>query len=99
MKPSKWILLSVLAVSLTLTGVSCSRTEDQSSQTVSDAKPYPLDTCLVCGMKLGEMGQPYTFVYQGQEIKVCGESEKAIFDKDPAKYLAKLADANEPTSP
>src|SRR5580658_2376822 len=34
-----------------------------------DAKPYPFDTCLVDGMKLGSMGDPYVFVYQGQEIK------------------------------
>jgi YHS domain-containing protein len=56
-------------------------------------KPYPLDTCLVCGMKLGDMGKPYDFVYKGQEIKVCDKSEQANFDKDPQKYLKKLADA------
>jgi YHS domain-containing protein len=56
-------------------------------------KPYPLDICLVCGMKLGEMGAPYVFVYKGQEIKVCDKSEKAEFDKDPDKYLKKLKDA------
>ena len=27
---------------------------------------------------------------QGQEIKVCDASEKADFEKDPAKYLSKL---------
>jgi YHS domain-containing protein len=56
-------------------------------------KPYPLDTCLVCGMKLGDMGKPYSFVYKGQEIKVCDKSEKADFDKTPDQYLEKLADA------
>ena len=56
-------------------------------------EPYPLNTCLVCGMKLGEMGKPYVFVYKGQEIKVCNESEKKDFDKDPDKYMKKLADA------
>jgi nitrous oxide reductase accessory protein NosL len=55
------------------------------------AKPYPLQTCLVCDMKLSGMGQPYVFVYQGQEIKVCDKSEKAEFDKDPDKYMKKLA--------
>ena len=44
-------------------------------------------------MKLGEMGKPYVFVYKGQEIKVCDKSEKADFDKDPDKYMKKLADA------
>ena len=50
-------------------------------------KPYPLDTCAVCGMKLGSMGKPYVFVYKGQEVKVCDKSEEADFKKDPAKYL------------
>lgn len=56
-------------------------------------KPYPLDTCLVCGMKLGEMGKPLAFVYKGQEVKVCDKSEKADFDKSPDKYMKKLTDA------
>ena len=56
-------------------------------------KPYPLKTCLVCGMQLGSMGEPYAFVYKGQEIKVCDKSEKADFDKTPEQYLKKLADA------
>jgi len=56
-------------------------------------KPYPLDTCLVCGMKLSEMGKPVIFIYKGQEIKVCDKSEKADFDKSPNKFLKKLADA------
>jgi YHS domain-containing protein len=56
-------------------------------------KPYPLKTCLVCDMPLDGMGQPYAFVYKGQEIKVCDKSEKADFDKNPDKYMKKLADA------
>ena len=59
----------------------------------SPPKPYPLKTCLVCDMQLGDMGKPYVFEYKGQEIKVCDKSEKADFDKNPDKYLKKLADA------
>ena len=84
MKNLKYILsiiLVIVAVAIT------SRADDPKP------KPYPLDTCLVCGMKLGEMGKPYVFVYKGQEIKVCDQSEQADFDKDPQKYLKKLADA------
>jgi len=54
---------------------------------------YPLETCLVSGEKLGEMGKPYVFVTEGTEIKLCCPQCKAKFDKDPAKYLAKLAEA------
>ena len=58
-----------------------------------DAKPYPFDTCVVDGMKLGSMGDPYVFVYQGQEIKFCCSSCKPIFLQDPDKYLKKIQDA------
>lgn len=58
-------------------------------------KPYPaaLTTCLVSGEKLGEMGKPYVFVYQGQEVKLCCKKCLKEFDKDPAKYIAKINEA------
>jgi len=56
--------------------------------------PYPLTTCPVSGDKLGEMGAPYVFVYQGQEIKFCCPDCKKDFLKDPQKYLNQIkADA------
>jgi YHS domain-containing protein len=86
MKNIKYLLVIILAVAIVV--VSFSSRADEPKP-----KPYPLDTCLVCDMKLGEMGKPYVFVYKGQEIKVCVQSEKADFDKDPDKYMKKLADA------
>jgi len=56
-------------------------------------KAYPLKTCAVCGMKLGEMGKPYAFVYKGREIKVCEKAEADEFKKDPAKYLKAIDEA------
>lgn len=56
------------------------------------AKPYPLDTCIVSDEKLGEMGEPYVFVHEGQEIKLCCKSCKKKFTKDPAAYLKKLGE-------
>ena len=56
-------------------------------------KPYPLDKCLVSGEKLGEMGKPFVFTYEGQEIKLCCKSCQKDFKKTPAKYLKKLASA------
>lgn len=58
------------------------------------AKPYPLDKCIVADEKLGEMGEPFTFVYEGQEIKLCCKSCQKDFKKDPAKYLKKLPKAD-----
>lgn len=56
-------------------------------------KPYPLDKCIVSDEKLGEMGKPFVFTYEGQEIKLCCKSCQKDFKKEPAKYLKKLADA------
>lgn len=52
--------------------------------------PYPLKTCPVSDDKLGEMGDPYVFVYKGQEIKLCCSGCKKDFLKDPDKYLKKI---------
>ena len=52
--------------------------------------PYPLDYCLVSGEKLGEHGDPVVKVHDGQEFKFCCKSCVKDFDKDPAKWHAKL---------
>jgi hypothetical protein len=54
------------------------------------AKPYTLDKCIVSDEKLGEMGEPYVFVHEGQQIKLCCSSCQKDFKKNPAKYLKKL---------
>src|SRR5436190_11830080 len=60
----------------------------------SEVKPYKLDKCIVSDEKLGEMGKPFVFDYKDQEIKLCCKSCKKDFDKDPAKYVKKLEEAN-----
>jgi len=67
------------------------------AEATHQVKPYPLDICLVCGMKLGVM-KPYTFTYQGQEIKVCSEAEKTAFEANPELFLKKLPDTKNPAS-
>ncbi len=64
-------------------------------QKEAKAKPYPLNTCIVSGEKLGDMGETFTFVYQGQEIKLCCKSCQKDFNKAPKKYLKKLAESKE----
>jgi YHS domain-containing protein len=49
-----------------------------------------MDTCLVSGEKLGGMGKPFEYVHQGQQIKFCCKNCLPDFEKDSAKYLAKL---------
>jgi hypothetical protein len=84
------IIFAIILVLTIVAGSLPSRAGDSQS---AKAKPHPLNTCLFCGMQFGAMGEPYVFIYQGQEIKVCDKSEQADFDKDPQKYLKKLAAA------
>ena len=56
----------------------------------SAIKRYTRDTCVVTGNKLGSMGTPVTKTYGDQEVKFCCKPCVAKFEKDPAKYLAKL---------
>jgi YHS domain-containing protein len=67
--------------------------KDNAEQREVSVKPYPLDHCVVSGEKLGSMGEPHVFVYEGQEIKQCCDNCEPKFRKDPEKYLKMI---NEP---
>ena len=68
--------------------------EQDHAGDAKSAKPYTLKTCIVTDEKLGgDMGKPYIFVYEGQEIKLCCKGCKKKFDQDQAKYIKKLAEA------
>lgn len=54
------------------------------------AKPYPLTKCLVTDEGF-DHGKPYTFVHEGQEIKLCCKDCLTDFKKEPSKYLSKLS--------
>lgn len=57
-------------------------------------KRYPLKTCVVSGEKFGgDMGDPYVFTHQGREIKLCCKSCLKDFNREPAKYIKKLEEA------
>lgn len=76
-----------VAAALCLSVVGCA-----PETSTEAATPYPLDTCIVSGEKLGadpDM-EPYTFVHEGQEIKLCCKGCLKDFNKEPEKYLAKL---------
>ncbi len=78
----------LLLCALAVLSISCA-----SSPKVA-VKPYTLNFCAVCDMKLTAEDKPYSFVYEGREIKVCDKDEAAVFKKDPAKYL-KIIEAAE----
>jgi YHS domain-containing protein len=65
--------------------------EARKAQAAANApKPYPLDTCIVSGVKLGSMGDPIGLVYEGQEVKFCCAGCIPQFKSDPEKYMEKL---------
>lgn len=78
-------MLSFLA--LPLTGLAAEAKKDAKS------KPYPLKTCVVSDEKLGEMGDAYVFTYKDREIKLCCKSCLKDFNRNPAKYIKKLEEA------
>ena len=80
--------LVLIAISSALAG-GCA--DKSVSSGTAGVKPYPLTTCVVSGEKLGAMGDPVVFVHNGQEIKLCCKNCRADFDKDPGKFMAKLA--------
>ncbi len=53
-------------------------------------KAYPLQTCLVSDEKFGgDMGEPFVFVHEGRQVRLCCESCLKDFTKDQAKFLKK----------
>ena len=56
--------------------------------------PMPVskqETCPVSGEKWGTMGQPFSLEYKGQKLQLCCKNCLEDFNKDPEKYVAKLA--------
>jgi YHS domain-containing protein len=102
-KTNLYILLAVGAFGVMVfstkiaTAQSCcmgGMTATLANEVSTNAVPDLLPTCPVSGDKLGEMGKPFTFTYQGQEVKLCCGGCKKDFDKDPAKYVAKIRAAD-----
>ena len=88
---TKAIALAVLAGAAPILFVGCaSEGHDHSSHAHSAAaRPYPLNKCIVTDEAF-EHGKAYTFVHDGQEIKLCCKDCLADFKKEPSKYLSKL---------
>jgi YHS domain-containing protein len=96
----KPILAAVLVASfaLPLSGFAAEQSDkpaDQKDQSAQKEKlrPYLLKTCIISGDKLGEMGKPFVYAYQGREIKFCCKSCLKDFNKSPAKYIKMIDEA------
>jgi len=54
--------------------------------------PWPLETCVVAGAKLGSMGEPIIKLHEGREVRFCCAGCVGAMAAEPEVYLAK-ADA------
>ena len=91
----KKLKIPIVAVLLTAFGAApfAGLAADDKENKDSKLKPYPLQTCVVSGEKLGEMGKPFVYEYQGREIKFCCKDCLKDFNKDTAKYIKKIEEA------
>jgi YHS domain-containing protein len=93
-----WPALAAEPVGSAQTRAQPAKSDAQTSLThavkKTEAYPYPLDTCVVSGEKLGgEMGPPAIYHYKGREVRFCCGMCIKDFKADPAKYLKKIDDA------
>ncbi len=94
MKLLNYLQTSVLIVAC-ISGLQASAADKKADKADSKAAKdtYPLKTCLVSDEKLGDMGEPFTFKHEGKDVKLCCESCKKDFTKNPTKFMKKLATA------
>ena len=90
---TKFLPFAVLAGTTAVLFVGCASADhDHSSHADGTvAKPYPRHVCLVTDQAF-KHGEPYTFVHDGQEIKLCCKKCLADFKLNPSQYLARLGD-------
>lgn len=81
----KTTVLAITALTLALT--SCQTTPPVAT---GSAKAYAKSTCIVTGNRLGSMGDPVSYIHEGQEIKVCCSPCIKKFKANPEKFLADL---------
>src|SRR5512141_3342861 len=91
----KKIFVALCLAATALTASTALAAEGQASVQNKNQKlkPYTLKTCVVTGDKLGEMGDPYVYKYQDREIKFCCKGCLKDFNKEPAKYVKKIEEA------
>ena len=88
------IRFTVVLVGFSATA-ACSAPETAEPVAATTQAAYPLKICVVSGGKLGGMGKPVAYVHKqaGQAdrtVMFCCKACIRKFEKEPARYLAKL---------
>lgn len=88
----KFIITSLLlAFAITASYAADHEHKTLDAKDIKLFKTYPLKTCIVSDEGFGgDMGEPLSFVYDGQEYTICCKSCTKKFAKDPHKYVKKL---------
>ena len=92
--------LVILSLAFGIALISCSGAEQSQTETpaaqgetAKGAEAYPIDFCVVSGEKLGSMGEPVVYNYNGRTVKFCCGGCIEKFESAPAMYIAKLDSA------
>ena len=88
-----------LLIALVLGIAGCGSSSSSPSKPYTNTDGYPLDVCVVSGEKLGAMGDPYVIKHDGKTVKLCCSSCLKEFNKDTAKYMSILDDAEKQKTP
>ena len=56
-------------------------------------KSYPLTKCVISDEKLGDHGKPVKVTYEGTDVWLCCKSCIKDFNKEPAKFVKIVKDA------
>ena len=96
------IRFTILLVGFSATAAFAAPTTAEPA-TATTKSVYPLKTCVVSGGKLGGMGKPVAYVYKqaGQPdrtVMFCCKACIRKFEKEPAKFLARLDTAEAATA-
>jgi YHS domain-containing protein len=90
LQPERIILTALFVLLLAVGGGTAPLIGLAADKKSEKLKPYTLKTCVVSGDKLGEMGAPFVYAYEGREIKFCCKGCLKDFKKDPANYIKKV---------
>jgi YHS domain-containing protein len=61
-----------------------------SAVIAAQKESYPLKTCVISGMELGGMGEPYNFVHGNRLVRFCCAGCVDAFRADPVADLARI---------
>ena len=88
MKTNK--LMTILTVAILGIGLTAAADKEEGTAPTGVPPSYPLKKCPVSDEDLGSMGKPVKVTFDGTDVYLCCKSCLKDFNKDPAKYVAKV---------